>query len=157
VKRSRHDAPPVSRVLLTGLAGSLASAATALVCSRIENGHAARPLNAVTHIFDGGPPPAHDGPGGRNTALGFAIHTGASIWWALFYEGLFGAWARRQPRNAVAAAALVAASAYVVDYFVVPRRFRPGFESYLSGGSMLALYAALAGGFAAAARLTRGR
>jgi hypothetical protein len=127
----------------------VASAATALVCSRLENGHAARPMNAVTHILDGGAPCAHDGRNGRNTLLGFAIHTAASIWWAAFYESLLGRQARRDGARAMAAGAGIAAAAYVVDYIVVSRRFRPGFEAYLSGRSLFALYAALAGGFAA--------
>ena len=52
-------------------------------------------MNAVTHIYDGGEPPAHDGVNGRNTLLGFAIHTAASVWWALFFEGVFGRVSRR--------------------------------------------------------------
>ena len=83
----------------------------ALVCSRLENGHAARPMNALTHIYDGGAPLAHDGDGGRNTALGFAIHTAASIWWAAFYESLLGRHARRDGARAIAAGVGIAAAA----------------------------------------------
>ena len=133
----------IGRVVAAGLLGSAASAAAALIASRIENGHAARPLNAVTHIIDGGPPPAHDGERWRNTLLGFAIHTAASVWWAAFYEPV----SKRRP---VPAAAAVSAVAYVVDYYVVPPRFRPGFEEHLSAGSLFAVYAALAAGFALA-------
>lgn len=143
----------IRRVALTGATASVASAVAALACSHFENGHAARPMNAVTHIVDGGEPPAHDGRNGRNTALGFAIHTAASIWWALFYEGLLGRHARRGPLEAVAAGALVSGMAYAVDYGVVGERFRPGFERYLSGRSMFAVYAALAAGFAVAAAI----
>jgi hypothetical protein len=121
----------------------VASAAAALACSHRENGHAARPMNAVTHIIDGGAPPADDGEGRRNTLLGFAIHTAASIWWAAFYEPL-----KRKP---LGGAAGIAALAYVVDYYVVSRRFQPGFEAYLSKRSLFAVYAALAAGFAASA------
>ena len=106
-------------------------------------------MNAVTHIVYGGPPRAHDGRGGRNTALGFAVHSAASVWWALFYEGLFGAQAARSLPRALGAGAAIALAAYIVDYYVVARRFRPGFEVYLSGRSLFAVYAALAGGFAA--------
>ena len=143
----------IGRVALSGAAASVASAAAALACSQLENGHAARPMNAVTHIVDGGEPPPHDGHMGRNTALGFAIHTAASIWWAMFYEGLLGRHARRGPLQAASAGALVSGIAYAVDYGVVGERFRPGFERYLSGRSMFAVYAALAAGFAAAAML----
>jgi hypothetical protein len=139
----------LAKVLLSGGAASIASALAAAVCSRIENRHAARPINAVAHIYDGGPPPAHDGRSGRNTALGFGIHTAASAWWALFFEAL-----PRRHRNAVGAAA-VAGLAYVVDYHVVHRRFRPGFEAHLSSRSLFAIYAALAAAFALSARLQR--
>lgn len=112
-------------------------------------------MNAVTHIYDGGEPPAHNGERGRNTAIGFAIHTAASVWWAVFYEGLFGKQARRSVSRATTAGVAIAAAGYFVDYFVVGPRLRPGFERYLSGRSMLAVYAALAGGLALGARITR--
>jgi hypothetical protein len=154
---SRHRRRLIGRIALAGLAGSVGSAAAAFACSHLENGHAARPMNAVTHIYDGGEPPAHDGENGRNTALGFAIHTAASVWWALFYEGLFGRRARRSPHAAVASGAAIAGAAYIVDYCVVSPRFRPGFERYLSARSMFAVYAALAAGLAVAAIFTRER
>jgi hypothetical protein len=144
----------IRRILATGIAGAVGSAVAAVIASRLENGHAARPLNAIAHIYDGGPPPAHDGRNGRNTALGFAIHTAASVWWAVFYEGLLAQ--QRRPRPAASAAA-VAAVAYAVDYYVVAKRFQPGFEKYLSARAMFAVYAALAAGFAWSARGRRPR
>jgi len=116
------------------------------MASRIENRHAARPINAIAHIYDGGEPPAGDGDGKRNTFLGAGIHTAASIWWASFYEIALAS----QPRpRRVRTAAAIAVIAYVVDYYVVHKRFRPGFERYLSPRSMFAVYAALAAGYAA--------
>ena len=135
----------IGRILITGLAGAVASALAAAAASRIQNGHAARPINAIAHIYDGGPPPAHDGANGRNTALGFCIHTTASIWWAVFQEAALAL--QRRPRPLATASAL-AAVAYVVDYYVVAKRFRPGFEKYLSPCGMFAVYGALAAGFA---------
>jgi hypothetical protein len=111
----------------------------------MENGHAARPLNAIAHIYDGGAPLAHDGNGKRNTLLGLGIHTAASMWWAAFYELGLAVQPRPRPYRT---AALLSAIAYVVDYYVVNQRFRPGFEAYLSPRSMFAVYAALAAGYA---------
>jgi hypothetical protein len=102
-------------------------------------------MNAIVHIVDGGEPPAHDGERRRNTILGFGIHTAASVWWAVFYELALAE--QRRPRRFLTAAA-TSAVAYVVDYFVVSKRFRPGFEAHLSARGMLAVYAALAAGFA---------
>jgi len=137
-----------ARVLSSGIAASLASAAAGVLCSRFENRHGARAMNAVAHIYDGGRPPAH-GRGGRNTALGFAIHTAASAWWALFFESL-----PTRHRNQAGAAA-VAALAYIVDYHVVNRRLRPGFEAHLSQPSLIMTYAALAAGYASCSALQR--
>jgi hypothetical protein len=109
-------------------------------------------MNAIAHIYDGGPPCAHDGANGRNTALGFSIHTAASIWWAVFQEAALAL--QRRPRPLATASAL-AGLAYVVDYFVVAKRFRPGFEEYLSPPAMFAVYAALATGFAWSGRNRR--
>jgi len=150
--RSFAELGALSRIFLSGLAGAAASAATAALFSRAENGHAARPLNAIAHIYDGGPPSAHDGPARRNTLLGAGVHTGASIWWAALYEA--GLALQRQPRR-LATSAAIAALAYVVDYYVVNNRFRPGFEAYLSRRGLAAVYAALAAGYALSGR--RGR
>jgi hypothetical protein len=143
----------IGRILASGLYAAAASAVAAAACSRMENRHAARSLNAIAHIYDGGEPPARDGPRGRNTAVGLALHTGASLWWALFFEALFGRRARRSTRDAVLGGSVISVAAYLVDYHVVSRRFQPGFEAHLSRASMFAVYASLAAGFAAAARL----
>jgi hypothetical protein len=132
-------------ILKTGIRGAVASGAAAALASLLQNGHAARPMNAIAHIYDGGHPPAHDGNGGRNTLVGAGIHTAASIWWAAFYEL---ALARQLPERRWRTAGALSMVAYVVDYYVVNQRFRPGFEKYLSAGAMLAVYAALAAGYA---------
>jgi len=142
----------LSRIVAGGLAGAAASAVAAAAFSRAENGHAARPLNAIAHIYDGGAPSAHDGAASRNTLVGSGIHTAASIWWAAFYEA--GLALQRRPRR-VATAAAVAVLAYVVDYYVVNKRFRPGFEAYLSPRGLAAVYAALGAGYALSARRRR--
>jgi hypothetical protein len=152
--RARHRRRLIGRILITGLAGAVASALAAAAASRIQNGHAARPMNAIAHIYDDGPPPAHDGANGRNTALGFSIHTAASIWWAVFQEAALAL--QRRPRPLATASAL-AALAYVVDYYVVAKRFRPGFEEYLCAPGMFAVYAGLAAGFAWSGRNRRTR
>jgi hypothetical protein len=46
-------------------------------------------------------------------------------------------------------AAAVTAGAYITDYYLVPKRFTPGFEKRVSGKSLFAIYVALAVGLAA--------
>jgi hypothetical protein len=67
------------------------------------------------------------------------------VWWAVFYELALAE--QRRPRR-LATASAISALAYLVDYFVVSKRLRPGFEAHLSARGMFAVYAALAAGFA---------
>jgi hypothetical protein len=143
------------RVLASGALAGAASALVAAACRRAENRHAARSINAIAHIYDGGPPRRSDGERNRNTWVGLGLHLGASLWWATFFEALFGRTARRSTRNAVLAGGAMATTAYVVDYGIVSRRFRPGFEHFLSWRSMFAIYASIAAAFALSARLSR--
>jgi hypothetical protein len=144
----------IGRILAGGVAASAASALAAFACSQRENGHGARPLNAIAHIYDGGQPAAHDGRNRRNTALGLAIHTSACVFWSVLFEAVLGRHARQGVVKAAGAGAATAVTAYVVDYYVVHPRFRPGIEAYLSKASLFAVYAALGVGFATAAMLT---
>jgi hypothetical protein len=103
------------------------------------------------------------------------LNHGSAIFWAWFYEKLFGARVagaaassyangrangangrRTKGRTAtpslaqpILGAAAVAASAYVIDYHLIPKRFTPGFEKRVSGKSLAAIFAALAIGLAA--------
>lgn len=47
----------------------------------------------------------------------------------------------------------MAAGAYVTDYYLVPRRFTPGYEKRLSGQALALIYGALALGLAASTML----
>ena len=111
--------------------------------ARRRTADAARPMNAIVHIVTAASAD-HDGEGGRNTLLGLGIHTAASVWWRHSSK-------RRSPRTRPrrpATASVLSAIAYVVDYYVVSKRFGPGFETCLSPRAMFAVYAALAAGFA---------
>ena len=95
-------------VVRTGLVAGVASTAAALLLSRVQSGRAAPAMNAVSHMADGGPPPADSGPRGRNFLLGSALHLGASLFWAAWFEPLAGQAARRRGSNAWAGAAATA-------------------------------------------------
>jgi hypothetical protein len=64
---------------------------------------------------------------------------------------------RQDLRSAIGAGVAVAAAAYVVDYYVVPKRLTPGFEKRLSGRSLFWIYSALAAGLAAGWTANRSR
>jgi hypothetical protein len=139
--------------LISGAAGGLLSHAAAAACSRAETGRSARAMHAVSHIAWGDDPESHRGRKASNWVVGSALHHGASIFWATFFEAFFGKDAERSTASALAGGATIAAAAYVTDYHVVSERFTPGFEAHLSDRSLFAIYTGLAIGLAAGARL----
>lgn len=139
--------------LLSGLAGGIASHVAVAALSRLETGRADLGMHPVSHIAWGDAPESHQGHTAHNWAIGAALHHGACFFWATFFEGLFGKRAERSTAAALTGGATIAAAAYVTDYHVVPPRFKPGFEAHLSNRSLFLVYASLALGLAAGARL----
>ena len=140
-------------VLISGAAGGLLSHLAAAACSRGERGRSALAMHAVSHIAYGDDPDEHDGRLARDWWAGAAMHHGASVFWATFFEAFFGRDAERSTASALVGGATIASAAYLTDYHVVSDRFKPGFETHLSNASLCAVYAALAVGLAAGARL----
>jgi len=96
----------------------------------------------------------------RHTALGYAIHHGTSIFWALMFERVCGRsnddrLTRISKERIVAEAVGMTALAFCVDYGLTPRRLQPGFEHHLSKRSMLMVYASFAAGLAVTNLLRR--
>ncbi len=136
--------------LRTGLIAGLVSGAAAAALSRLQTGRGAPAINAVSHIAWGGRPPAQAGTGGRNYLVGAGLHIGASVFWATFFEGVFGRSARQRASHAWFGGGATAALAYLTDYHIVPRRLRPGMEAFLPRWALYGVYAALGAGFALA-------
>jgi hypothetical protein len=110
-------------------------------------------MHAVSHIAWGDSPESHQGRKTRNYIVGTALHHGACFFWSPFFEALFGHRAERSTSAALVGGATIATVAYITDYHVVSDRFKPGFEAHLSNRSMFFVYAGLALGLAAGARL----
>lgn len=143
------------------VSGSIASLSSALALARggeRDLGNPLTPLNGPSQWVLGRGAPHADGATLPHTPLGFAIHHGSSIFWALFFEA-----ARPSPprqtlvADCVVPAAVTAGAAAFVDLVVTPPRFRPGFERRLSAGSLVYVYAAFALGLAGARLLARQR
>lgn len=139
--------------LIAGTVAALASAGVAAWCAHRQRGHAAGPINAVSHIAWGGSAESQARKDGPNTVVGWLLHHGASVFWATGFELFFGRAAERSLRNALLGGATTAATAYVVDYHLVPERFVPGFEARLSNRALFYVYAALGAGLALTARM----
>lgn len=141
------------RALREGLfAGSIASVASAMAlaaCGRRETGHAAAPVNAVSHWVWDHESLAADQPTARHTLTGYLVHHGASVFWATLYARAWG-WREeaKRPVPALAGAAVASAVACCVDYRLTPDRLTPGFEHRLSLRSLAFVYACFALGLA---------
>jgi hypothetical protein len=141
-----------SDAVVSGSAASLASAATLMACSKLHTGTAAGGLNGPSQWLWGESEAYTREATLRHTAPGYAIHHATSIFWAVLHETVFGGSRRRKPPLQHCAEAVAsAATAYVVDYHLTPRRLRPGFEKHVSANGMVAVYAAFAAGLALAA------
>jgi hypothetical protein len=89
----------------------------------------------------------------RHTGIGYAIHHGTAVFWALIFERICGRTNRDRlallsAGRIVAEAAAMTAGAYIVDYGLTPKRFQPGFEKHLRPRSMSIVYGAFAAAFA---------
>lgn len=155
----------LGRAVISGTVSGLATAGVASLVGKCENGSYAAPLNATSHIVWGEEAAYHNRPSLKYTLMGFLLNHASTIFWASFYEKLFGRYGtgkmrvRRLPFTVspepvslvkpVCGGAAVAAAAYIIDYHLIPKRFTPGFEKRVSGKSLTAIFAALAVGLAA--------
>jgi hypothetical protein len=135
------------QVWCDGLISSAAVALTAALRSRVEGRSVWKPINAISHMVWGRHAAKRRECTLRYTGTGFLLNVAACVFWA----GCYRFWLRTMPRpNSSSTAALTgigtSALAYITDYYVVPRRFTPGFELSLSRRSFPWLYAALAAG-----------
>jgi hypothetical protein len=144
--------------VVSGSFAAVLSAAALSFCSQQEEGSAAGGLNGPSQWLWGEEEAYTREATLKHTAVGYAIHHSTSIFWATFYEHLFGRGRKRHEQElsnarVIAEAAAMTAAAYIVDYKLTPKRFRPGFEKHISGGSMFAVYAAFGTGLALATLL----
>jgi len=146
------------RALTSGTVTGIATALAASIAGKREGGSYAAPLNAVSHILWGDKAAQKDYPSLKYTLTGILLNHASAIFWALFYEkwfgqrGASGGTRAREPRSLVKpvlGAAAVTASSYIIDYYLIPKRFTPGFEKRLSGKSLATIFGVLAVGLVA--------
>ena len=144
--------------LLAGTAGSILSTLALAALGQRETGSLAAPINATSHWLWGEESLHEDAPTWKHTLTGALTQHAASVMWAALYAAVYGhrREAKRWPQ-AIAGGIGTSAVAYVVDYTITPKRFTPGYEHRLDGKGMLAVYGALALGFAIGAMALRSR
>src|SRR5688500_10932107 len=134
--------------IMSGTAASLASAAALMAGSKIRDGSWAGGLNGPSQWLWGESEAYTREATLKHTAVGYAIHHSTSVFWAVIYEAIFGGSKKKPPLQRCTEAIASAATAYVVDYHLTPRRLQPGFEKHVSPAGMVAAYAAFAAGLA---------
>ena len=137
----------IRQILITSAVSSLAVAATAVVCGKAEGRSAWRPINAISHIVWGRKAAQKKLFTPRYTGMGLVLNGVACGFWAFLYRRCRRSMQAPDSFTAsVGSGIAVSALAYVTDYYVVPRRFTPGFELILSRRSFPWIYGALAAG-----------
>lgn len=126
----------VRRVATSGLAAGTAAALTASIAARREGSSYPSALNATSHIVWGEQAARRSEWSMQYTAVGALLHYGSAVFWAGLHELL--------PGPAPVRALATAATAYAVDYHVVPARLTPGWEKRMSDRALGAVYAAFA-------------
>jgi hypothetical protein len=134
---------------VAGTAAGLLSSVVLAAVGKRQAGSMAAPVNAASHWLWGDRALHEDRATVRHTGLGLLTQHAAAIFWAALYAALYGhrAEAKRLP-DAIAGGIATSAAAYLIDYTITPKRFTPGYEHRLDGKGMLAVYGALAVGFA---------
>jgi len=143
---------------VAGTTAGLLSTLVLAALGRRQCGSPVAPINAVSHWLWGDESLHENRWTVRHTLPGLLTQHAAAILWAALYSLVRGH--RKEAKElpaAIAGGIATSATAYVVDYTITPRRLTPGYEHRLDGKGMLAVYAALAVGFAAGALAMRGR
>ena len=142
------------------VSGSLASlfSAAYLAVAGWRRGHAAAPMNAVSHWVFGDRSLQEDEPSATYTATGYLTHHAASVFWGVLYAKAFGARPEaKKPLPAAAGAVAAASVACFVDYQLTPKRLTPGFEHRLAKPEMTMVYGFFALGLLAGTLLMKKR
>ena len=138
--------------LVSGTVASVVSTVSLAILGKAELDKAAAPINGPSQWVWGKHAPYENRFSLRYTVTGYAIHHAASIFWASLYEKLRQRLGPPPDRTApVASAIVITATAYAVDFHVIPKRLTPGFEHRLSKRSLQMVYGAFAIGLAAVA------
>lgn len=141
--------------LTSGAVASATSTAALALLARAEGQGVLQPVNSTSHWMNGQQAASFRGADIAHTAVGYATHHAATVFWAVLFERWVGA---RRPAGTLALmpdALVVSAIAAAVDYGATPKRFTPGWEFVLSKRSMAVAYLAMACGLAAGASMNR--
>jgi hypothetical protein len=143
------------QALVSGSIASILSTTVLATRGVAEVGSAVAPTNATSHWLWGESAYDEYRPTLKHTALGYLTHHASAIFWAFLLERALDRKHNPGTAEIIGSAAITTALAAFVDYELTPRRLRPGFETHLSRGSLVATFAAIGAGLAIGALLNR--
>ena len=137
--------PPWSETIAAAGASTVAVTAAALCREKQEGKAGWRPINSISHIVWGSEAADQRQFTLRYTVSGLLLNVVACGFWALVFRLLSS---EKRPAFIQSAGRGIGVSilAYITDYYLIPRRFTPGFELCLSRHSFPWIYGALAVG-----------
>jgi hypothetical protein len=122
-----------SRTIAAGCLSGMTVAGAAAWRAQIEGQSGWGPINAISHIVWGPQAAAQQRFTAKYTGSGLLLNALASGFWGWLYGvmGRYSAAPNSYSRSA-GRGIVVAAVASITDYYLVPRRFTPGFELSLT-------------------------
>jgi hypothetical protein len=144
------------KAMVSGAVASVLSTISLAFLGKSELDRTAAPVNGPSQWIWGRHAPFKNRFSWQYTVVGYAIHHAASVFWAILHEKHQEQSAPAASRNALIVPAIVTtAAAYVVDFYVVPKRLTPGFEQRLSKPALFIVYGTFALGLAGGALINR--
>lgn len=134
----------MKHTLATGALASAATTAAVAVLGKMDDGSAAGPINAVSHILWGDKDADTDAVDAPHTITGAGLNAAAVTAWAGVHELFMPKEGRPSVQCALMVGVAVSTIAYVTDYHVGPKRLTPGFEKRLKPGAVFSVYVVLA-------------
>lgn len=135
--------------LYCGTGAALLSLTAIALLSRAEGRDASRPINATSHVLWGDDEAIRDGIDTRRTLPGLLINIGAGFFWGAVYALLAPRPSGRTGTDLVGRAFATSLLAAIIDYGLIPKRLRPGWELALRARSVALALAAMGAGLAA--------
>lgn len=141
--------------LFSGTGAALAAMAAVTLLSRLEGQGAPRPVNATSHVIWGPKTAQRDEIDLAHTAPGLGINVGSAFFWGAVFALSAPRPARTPPGSLLTRAFGTTLLAALVDYVLVPKRLRPGWELALRARSVAATLAAMGTGLAVGGLVAR--
>ena len=141
--------------LYSGAGAAFAALAAVALLSRLEGHSATRPINATSHIIWGPKDAPREESDVAHTLPGLLINIGSAFFWGSVFALATPPASKQTVKGVIGRAFGTSLLAAALDYQLVPRRLRPGWELALPARSVALALAAMGLGLAAGGLVAR--